>query len=136
MLKSCFLKSTRNCIVTGLNHCLVIIAVLQILRSFPSALKEKTHLSQASNLSIFLKMKTEAKPHQEEVKGDLFHCRTKVPFMKQLGRIQEHPQRGENVGFSHHPLFSFPDLKINKRQVQQHSGRHNTKSCGCYIQPS
>lgn len=53
----------------------------------------------------------------------MFHCRTKVPFMGQLGRIQEHPQRGENVGFSHHPLSSFSDLKINKRQVQQHRGR-------------
>jgi len=61
--------------------------------------------------SVFLKMKKEGKPHQEEVKGDIFHCRTKVPFMGQLGRIQEHPQRGEDVGFSHHPLSDFLTLK-------------------------
>lgn len=94
------------------------LALFKIPVKFPSTLTQK--MTRPERLNVFLKMKKEGKPHQEEVKGDIFHFRTKVPFMRQLGRIQEHPQRGENVGFSLHPLSSFSDLKINKRQVQQH----------------
>lgn len=43
--------------------------------------------------------KNEGKPHQEEVKGDIFHCETKVPFTGQLG---EHKStlRGEKMWLS------------------------------------
>lgn len=69
---------------------LIMIARLQI--KFSVKLKGIKSARLAQRLSVFLKMKKEGKPHQEEVKGDIFHCRTKVPFMRQLGRIQEHPQ--------------------------------------------
>lgn len=75
-------------------------------------------------------MKEEGKPHQEKVKGDIFHCRTKVPFMRQSGGEHRSTLREEKMWLS--PTIrspSFPDLKINKRQVQQHSGRHTTKTC-------
>lgn len=43
-------------------------------------------------LSTFLEMKKkESKPHQEEVKGDIFHWRTKVPFMRQFGENTRAP---------------------------------------------
>ena len=41
----------------------------------------------------------------KEVNGDIFHCRTKVPFIEQ----PENHRREENVGFSLHPLYAFYD---------------------------
>lgn len=94
----------------------IIISLSHMLLSFPST---KTCL----RLSVFLKIKNRIK----EVKAIYFTRRTKVPFMEPLVRLQEPPQKRANVGFLHHPLSAFSDLKINKRQVQRRSGKAQRK---------
>lgn len=53
------------------------------------------------------------------------------------GAVRENtgaPSERRRCGFLPPSALRFSDLKINKRQVQQHSGRHETQSCGSWTQ--